>query len=81
MPAVVITVEAACVDYAILRYHFASDVALKEPEIRSTDPNIPIDNNCTDDELHLGMPEGSGDYEDQGDESDDRDAIPTTSQR
>ena len=30
-----------------------------------------------DGELHLGMPGGSGDYEDEGDESDDRDAITT----
>jgi hypothetical protein len=27
------------------------------------------------------MPGGSGDYEDEGDESNDRDAIPTTSRR
>jgi hypothetical protein len=34
-----------------------------------------------DDELHPGMPGGSGDYEDDGDESDVRDAIPTASRR
>jgi hypothetical protein len=34
-----------------------------------------------DDELHFGMQRGSGDYEDDGDESDDRDAIPTASRR
>jgi len=80
-PAVVISVEAARVDNAILLDYLASDVALEEPQIRSTDPNIPIDNNCTDDELHFGMPGGSGDYEDEGDESDDRDALPTASWR
>jgi hypothetical protein len=53
-------------------------VALEEPEIGSTDPNILIDNNCTDDELHFGMPGGSGDFDDEGDESD---AIPTASRR
>ena len=53
-------------------------MALEEPEIGSTDSNIPIDNNCTDDELHFGMPGGSGDFEDEGDESD---AIPTASRR
>jgi len=79
-PAVVITVEAARVDNAILLDYLASEVALEEPEIGSTDPNIPIDNNCTDDELHFGMPEGSGNYEDEGDECDMRDAIPTASQ-
>jgi len=68
-PAVVISVEAARVDNVILLDYLASDVALEEPEIRSTDPNIPIDNNCTNDELHFGMPGGTRDSEDEGDES------------
>jgi len=80
-PAMVISVETARVDNAILRDYLASEVALEEPEIGSTDPNIPIDIHCADDELHFGMPGGSGDYEDEGDESDDRHAIPTTSRR
>jgi hypothetical protein len=78
-PAVVICVESAHVDNAILLDYLASEVALEEPEIGSTDPNIPIDNNCTDDKHHFGMPRGSGEYEDEGDESHDRDAIPTPS--
>jgi len=76
-PAVVISMEAASVDNAILLDYLTSEVALEEPQIRSTDPNIPIDNNCTDDELHFGMPGGSGDYKDEGDESDENDAIRT----
>ena len=80
-PAVVISVEAARVDNAILLDYLASEVAPEEPEIGSTDPNIPIDNNCTDDKLHFGMPGGSGDFEDEGDESDEPDAIPTASRR
>jgi len=80
-PAVVISVEAACVDNAILLDYLTSEVALEEPEIGSTDPNILIDNNCTDDELHFGMPGGSKDDEDKGDESDVRDAIPTAGWR
>ena len=76
-PAVVISMEAARVDNAILLDYLASKVALEEAEIGSTDPNIPIDNNCTDDELHFGMPGGSGDYEDEVDESDVCDAIRT----
>jgi len=80
-PAVVISVEAARVDNAILLDYLTSEVVLEEPEIRSTDPNIPIDNNCTDDELHFGMSGGSGDYQDEGDESDVRNAIPTASRR
>jgi hypothetical protein len=80
-PAMVISVEAARVDDPILLDNLASEVALEEPEIGSTDPNIPIDNNCTDDKLHFGMPGGSGDYQDDGDESHHRNAIPTTSWR
>jgi len=80
-PAEVISVEAARVDNAILLDYLTSEVVLEEPEIGSTDPNIPIDNNRMDDELHFGMPGGSRDYEDEGDESDERDAIPTASRR
>jgi hypothetical protein len=80
-PAVAISVEAARVDNAILLDYLASEVALEEPEIGSTDPKILIDNNCTDDELHFGMPRGSRDYEDEADESDDRITIPTASRR
>jgi hypothetical protein len=60
-PAVVISVEAGRVDNAILLDYLTSEVALEKPEIGSADPNIPIDNNCTDDALHLEMPEDSGD--------------------
>jgi hypothetical protein len=75
---VVIRVEAARVDNAMLLDYLTFEVALGEPEIGSTDPNIPIGNNSTDDELHFGMPRGSGDIEDEGDESD---TIPTASRR
>jgi hypothetical protein len=78
-PTVVISTEAASVDNAILLDYLNSEVALEEPEIGSTDSHISIDNNCTDDELHFGMPGGSGYYEDEGDESDEHDAICTTS--
>jgi len=81
MPAVVISVEAAHVDNAILLDYLTSEVALEEHEIRSTDRNILIDNNCRDDKLHLGMPEGSVDYNDECDESDRCNAIPTASWR
>jgi hypothetical protein len=78
MPAIVISMKAARVDNAILVDYFTSEVALEELEIGGTDPNISIDNNCTDDELHFGMSGGSGDFEDDSDESD---AIPTASRR
>jgi len=80
-PAMVISMEAAHIDNAILLDYLASEGAPQEPEIRSTDPNILIENNCTDDKLHFGMPGGSVDYEDEGDESDVRDAVPTASRR
>jgi hypothetical protein len=56
-------------------------VALEEPEIGSTDPNIPIVNNCTDDRLHFRIPGGCKDYEDEGDEIDESNAIPTASRQ
>jgi hypothetical protein len=75
-PAVVISMEAARVDNAILLDYLTSEMALEEPEIRSTDSKIAKDNNCTDNELHFGMQGGSGDFADEGDESD---AIPNAS--
>jgi hypothetical protein len=80
-PAVVISVEPARVDNAIHLDCLASEVAIEEPGIGSTDPNILIDNNYIDDELDFAMPGGSRDFEDNGDESDGRDAIPTASQQ
>jgi len=81
MPAAVISTEAARVDNAILLDYLTSDVPREEPEIGSTDPNIPIDNNCMDDELHFGMPGGCKDDDDEGDVIDESDALPTASWR
>ena len=80
-PAMVISEEAAPVDNAILLDCLTSEVALEEPDIGRTDPDISIDNNCTDEELHFGMPGASGDYKDAGDKNDECDAIPTASRR
>jgi hypothetical protein len=80
-PAMVISTEGASVDNAIHHHYLTSEVALEEPEIKSSDPNIPIDNNRTDDNVHFGMPGGSGDYDNEGDESDEHDAIRTASRR
>ena len=77
-PAVVISMEAARLDNEIPLDYLTSEVAIEEPEIGSTDPNIPIDNNCTDDEVHFGMPGGSGDFKNEGDEIL---AIPTASRQ
>jgi hypothetical protein len=81
MPAMVIIMEAARVDNTIHLDYLTSKVALEEHEIGTTDPNIPIDNNCMDDKLHFRMPGGSWDIAHERDESDDPDAIPTASQR
>jgi len=81
MPDIVISMEAARVDNPILLDYLTSKVALEQPEIGRIDSNIVIDNNCTADKLHFGKPGGSGNYEDEGDESDERDAIPTASWR
>jgi hypothetical protein len=78
-PAAVISTETVRVDNAILRDYFSSQLVLEEHEIGSTDPNIPIDNQCTKDELHFGMPECCEEYDDEGDEIDKSDAIPSTS--
>jgi len=79
--AAVIGVDAARVDNAILLDDLTSEVALEEPEIGSSNPNIPIDNNCTDDEFRFGMPGGSAVYKDEGYQSAVRDTIPTASRR
>ena len=76
---VVIRVEAARIDNAILLDYLTSEMALEEPEIGSTDPNIPIDNNLMHDELPFGIAGGSGNYEAEGDESDECDGIPSDS--
>jgi hypothetical protein len=80
-PATVISTEAAHVDYAILLDNLTSEVALEEREIGSTDSNIAIDNNCTDDEMHFGVPCGREDYNDEGDEIKESNAMPTASRR
>jgi len=81
MPGVVISVEAVRGDNAILLDYLTSEMSLGELEIGSTDPNIPIDNNCMDDKHHFGMPGDSGDCEDEGDQSDVGDDIRTASRR
>jgi len=79
-PAEVIRTEAERADNASLRDYLTAKVAIEESEIESTDPWIPIDHHCPDDELHFGMPVGCADYDNAGDEIDESDAIPTDSQ-
>jgi len=76
-PAMVISVEAAHVDNGILHDNLTPKVALQEPEIRSTDLNIPIGNNLKDDELHFGKAGVTGDYNAEVDQSDERNATRT----
>jgi len=78
MPAVVISMKAACVDNAILLNYLTSERTLEEPEIGRTGTNILIDITCMDNEQHFRMPGDSGDCEDEGDDRNKRIAIPTT---
>jgi len=75
------SVQAAHDDNAIFHDYLTSEVALEEPEVGSTHPNIPIDNNYNNEKFHFGMPGGSGDDEIEGDESDLRNVIPSASRR
>ena len=74
----IISLEAVHAENAILHDYLMSHETLVEPETTSTDRIIPIDINCTGDELHFPMPRGTWDYEDEDDYSDKGDAIPTT---
>jgi len=78
-PAMVISMEGTGVNNAILLDYLTSEVALDEPGIGRDHRIIPIDIICTDSELHFGIAGCSRDYEDEGDKSHERDAIPTTS--
>jgi hypothetical protein len=79
-PAAVISMEAVRVDHPILPDYLTSQVALEEPEIGSSDPNILIDNNCPEDALHFGMPGGCEDYDDEGDRIEKSNDVLTASQ-
>ena len=81
VPAMVISVEAAHVHNPIHLDYFTSELALEEPEIRSTHSNIPRDINCTDHQLHFGMQRGTGDYADRGEESDEHHTTPTAARQ
>jgi hypothetical protein len=78
---VVISPEAASVDNSLLLDYLDSEVALNEYVIGSTNPNIPMENNCSEEELHCGMPGGSRDYNGEGDERDENNSICTASRR
>jgi len=75
----VTSLEEAHVDNPILLDYLTSKVILEEPEIRCTVPTILIENNCMHGKLHFRMPGSSRDYNYQGDKSDERNGIPTTS--
>jgi hypothetical protein len=63
----VISVEAAPIDNAILHDYLPTIMTLDEPESGNTHPNTPIGNNCQYHEPHFGMQGGSGEYEDEAD--------------
>jgi len=78
--ALVISMQAAHVMNEMLFDYYTSEVESEQPGIESCDPDIPIDNNSTDDELHVGMPGCSWEYRTDGDTHDERNAIPTVSE-
>jgi hypothetical protein len=78
-PAMVISMDGASVDNPMFLDYLTSEVELEESEIGHTDPNIPIDINCTDGNLRIRRSGGSGDTEDEGVEGGVCDAIPTAS--
>jgi hypothetical protein len=61
-PAGVNNVEAADLRNANCVGYLTSDVRVDQREISSTEPNSPIDNNCTEDELHIVMQGRGRDY-------------------
>jgi hypothetical protein len=77
-PTVEISEGKARVEHVIHLDYLTSEVGIEEPEFGSTGPNIQIDNNSTDNELHFRMAGGSGDLADEGDQCD---ANPTGSRR
>ena len=78
-PATVSSMETAHDENGIILDYLTSEVVLEECKVGSIHPNILRDNNCTDDELHFGMPGHSGDYENSGDENNMCVANPTPS--
>jgi len=81
LSAMMIDVEAARVENAIFLHYLPSKVALKYLEIGCTDPNIPIDNHCLDVQPHFGMPEVSGEYNEDRDPSNARDTVLTANRQ
>jgi hypothetical protein len=78
MPDEVIGTDAVRVDNPILLDNLTSTVVREEHEIKSTDQNIPMKLNCTNEKLHVAMPACCENSDDQGDKIDDRHAISTT---
>jgi hypothetical protein len=74
-PAKVNSLEAAPVDHGIHLDYLTFEVVREEPDIEYTDPNMLIDINCMDDELHFTMPVGCEDYVDEGNEINVSDTL------
>jgi hypothetical protein len=65
------------VDHGIHLDYLTFEVVREEPDIEYTDPNMLIDINCMDDELHFTMPVGCEDYVDEGNEINVSDTLLT----
>jgi hypothetical protein len=72
--------EITFVDNAIVFDYWTSEVGHEEPDIGCTDPNILVENRCTDDERHVGQPMGGTDFKYEGYACVEHHVIPTISQ-
>jgi len=77
----VISAEAARVGNTIRLDNWTSKVAGEDPEIRSTNPDIPNGYNLKDDKWLSGMAVSFKDDHNNGDEIDEGNAIPSVSRR
>jgi hypothetical protein len=79
-PAVIST-DVALVDNAILHHSLTTEVAVEYREIGSTNPINPTVHNCTENEVHFGMPALGKDSGDNSDKIKESDIIRTTSRQ
>jgi hypothetical protein len=77
MPTYVISMEAAALGNDIFLDNLTTEVVVEVPGFRSTDPDIPIANNCKIVELHWWIPGVSQDHKEDGDSCELGNAIPT----
>jgi len=81
LTAMMINVEAARIDNAILRDYMPSKAALEDHGIGRADAKIAINNHCMEVELYFSMPGVSGEYNGDREASNERVAIITANRQ